>query len=389
MIPDGAPGGYGAGMWTFLAVACRTPDPEPRPEPIERPADPAAPAVPVGVRTETVGDLAVEVWYPAAERHRGEPGEAVDFGAWVPTVVTDRLGPLDLPPVPTPAVRDAALRDAGEPLPAVIFSHGFGGTRTQSVSLTTHWASRGFVVVATDHAGRSMPDLLPCLFYPPLEGCDLEVLTDPGVADVEALRAWLEDPPDWLAGAIDLDAVSVAGHSAGANTTTTVGEAASPPYAALVPMAGGGPTTGATPTLRLAGTCDGIVPAAGSAEAHAGSGAADTYLEVVGAGHLAFSDLCDLDLGGLASDVLAGRDDLNDPLVDQLVALGTDGCAGWPPVVPDCGPPLAPADADAPLRAVTAAFLEGAVAGALPADPTAGYPEIRDPGVAARRRAGR
>jgi predicted dienelactone hydrolase len=364
-------------MWTFL-FACAEPPPA-GPEPIDRPADPAAPAVPVGVRTEAVGDLQVEVWYPAAEAHRGERGEPVDFRDWIPEAVSAALGPLDLPPVPTPAVRDAALRDVREPLPVVIFSHGFGGTRTQSVSLTTHWASRGFVVVSTDHAGRSMPDLLPCLFYPPLDGCDLEVLTDPGAADVEALRAWLDDPPDWLAGAVDPAAVSLAGHSAGGNTTMGVGNEADPPFAALIPMAGGDAGTSDTPTLRLAGTCDGIVPASGSADAHAASGPADTYVEVVGAGHLAFSDLCALDLGQLAEDVLFGRDDLNTVLVDQLAALGTDGCAGYAPTVPDCGPPLSPEDADEPLRAATSAFLEGVLAGAPPADPTVGSPSLRVP----------
>jgi predicted dienelactone hydrolase len=362
-------------MWLPLLACSKDPAPPPL-EPVDRPADPAEAAVPVGVRTEALGDREVEVWYPAADAHRGDPGEPVDFTAWVPSAVTDVLGPLDLPPVPSVAVRDAELRNTGDALPVVIFSHGFGGTRTQSVSLATHWAGRGFVVVATDHAGRSMPDLLPCLFYPPLEGCDLEVLTDPGVADVEDLRAWLAEPPGWLDGALDPDAVALAGHSAGGGTTVTVGNAAAPPFTALLPMAGGDATTGDTPTLRLAGTCDGIVPASGSAAAHAASTPADVYVEVVGAGHLAFSDLCALDLGGVAEDVLLGRDDLNDVLVDQLVLLGTDGCAGAAPTVPDCGDPLPAEDAARALRASTAAFLEAALSGATPADPTAGYAEL-------------
>jgi dienelactone hydrolase len=364
----------------IIALGCSRPAPqEPPPEEVVRPDDPAAPAVPVGVRTESVGELTVEVWYPAAELHRGEPGEDVDFGQWLPSSVTEVLGSLTLPAIPSVAVRDAALRDAGEPFPVVIFSHGFGATRAQSVTLTTHWASRGFVVVATDHRGRSMPDLLPCLFYPPLEGCELDLLEDPGVADVEALRAWLDSPPAWLADGVDPDHVALAGHSAGGGTTMTVGNVAEPPFTALLPMAGGDAGTGATPTLRLSGSCDGIVPSSGSGLAHDASTAADTWVEVVGAGHLAFSDLCGLDLGAVAEDVLVGRDDLNTVLVDSLVTLGTDGCAGYTPTVPDCGPPSTPEEADEALRGATSAFLEGAVGGEAPLDPTGGYPLLRQP----------
>jgi alpha-beta hydrolase superfamily lysophospholipase len=203
--------------------------------------------MPVGVRTIELGGHLAEVWYPAAEPG---PGEDVDFAAAAPDVVLQATGPLDVPLLPTVAVRDAEPRALAEPQPLVVFSHGFGGTRLQSVTLTTHWAGRGYVVVATDHAGRSLPDLLPCLFSPPLEGCALS-FDDPGPADVSELLDALEAPPDWLAPLLDLERVAVTGHSAGGGTTVTVG-ADDDRVDALVPMAGGD-ATGGLPTLRLAG----------------------------------------------------------------------------------------------------------------------------------------
>lgn len=319
-----------------LLLACRE---EPAgPEPLELPADLAATGVPVGVRTVEVGRYTVEVWYPAPESARGSPGEAVDFSGFVPADVVDALGPVDLPTIPTIAVRDAPVRDAGEPYPAVIFSHGFGGTRLQSVDLTTHLASRGYVVVATDHAGRSMPDLLPCLFSPPLDGCSLS-FDDPAVDDVEALADWIEDPPAWLAGRVDPSELALMGHSAGGGTTVTAG-ASHDRFRALIPMAGGDALSREVPTLRMAGSCDGIVPADGLHDAFLAGPPSERWVAVQGAGHLAFSDLCDLELGRIGEDLLAGRDDVNPILLDQLLALGTDGCPGSAPA-----PGLCEADA--------------------------------------------
>lgn len=348
-----------------LLAACRpAPEPEP-PEPLDLPADPAATGVPVGVRTEeTEEGLSFEVWYPASDDAAGQPGEIVDFGRWIPAPVTDVLGPLELPEIPTIAVRDAPARRLAEPVPVVIFSHGFGGTRAQSVDLTSHLASRGYVVLATDHAGRSMPDLLPCLFSPPLEGCALAA-DDPAVADVLALAAWAEGSlgDSFLDGLADPDRLGLYGHSAGGGTTATVGNL-DDRFAALLPMAGGGPVEVDTPTLRIAGTCDGIVPADG--QAAAAGGPDETYAELVDAGHLAFSDLCTLDLGGLAERYLVDRPDVSPTFLAQLVALGTDGCPGSAPVpgLRDCGPePLDPARAGAVLRGAETLFFDAALKG--------------------------
>lgn len=306
---------------------------------------------PVGVRTEQVGGLTVEVWYPAHPRTEG-PEDAIDFRDALSAAVLERLGDPEVPEVPGGAVRDAEPHPDG-PFPAIVFSHGFGGTRQQSVTLTSHLASRGHVVVATDHAGRSLGDLVPCLFSPALDGCAL-AFDDPAPPHVRALADWLESPPDWLP--VDAGGIGLFGHSAGGNTTVSVGDVDAR-FTALAPMAGGGPVARAVPVQRWAGTCDGIVPAAGSLAAHEAS-TGGSYVELVGAGHLAFSDLCALDLGGLVES-LAARDDVSPLLLGQIGQLAVDGCPGAEPVpeLVDCGPGFLPIeDSDPLLKAELAAF---------------------------------
>jgi predicted dienelactone hydrolase len=63
-----------------------------------------------------------------------------------------------MPPREQDAVRDAAATAGRWPL--VAFSHGFGGHRRQSTFFCTHLASHGYVVVAVDHAGNTMTDVI-------------------------------------------------------------------------------------------------------------------------------------------------------------------------------------------------------------------------------------
>ena len=46
------------------------------------------------------------------------------------------------------------------PHPLIVFSHGNSGFRRQSTFLTTHLASRGFVVAAPDHTGNTLFEMV-------------------------------------------------------------------------------------------------------------------------------------------------------------------------------------------------------------------------------------
>jgi predicted dienelactone hydrolase len=327
---------------------------------LERPEDPLAAASVVGVRTLQLDDRTVEVWYPAHPRSDG-PTEAVAFEQALSDAVLTALGDPDVPVLETIAIRDAELHPDG-PFPGIVFSHGFGGTRLQSVSLTTHLASRGFVVVATSHEGRSLTELVPCLFSPPLEGCSL-AFEDPAPPDITALADWLESPDQGFEDAVAAVPFGLFGHSAGGGSTVTVGNTDTR-FGALAPMAGGDAVTREDVAVqRWAGTCDGVVPASSSAAAHEASVTGD-YLTLQDAGHLAFSDLCALDLQGIV-DALEGRDDISETFFAQAAALAVDGCPGAePPEQPECGEAFLPLSISEPiLKAELAAFFELALLG--------------------------
>ena len=288
-------------------------------EPIDLPEDKGSAGVPVGVQTLEWDGLTLEVWYPTSDDHTDV--EEADILQFVPDEIEDIVGGVNLPPLNS-GERDAPLRKAG-PYPVVLFSHGLGGYRLQSLDLTVHWASRGYVVVAADHPGRRMQDILPCMFSPALDGCGVEP-SDPGPNQIKDVLDWVEQDEDF-----DLDPTRIAmtGHSAGAATTAAVGE--DEDFDVLLPMASAVSVDSQTPTLLISGDCDAYAPEG------ALLAAGEELLMVHGAGHLAFADFCELELGAFA-DELAVRDDINRTFLQLLRDLATDGCPGYEPQSPDC-----------------------------------------------------
>jgi dienelactone hydrolase len=354
-------------VFVSLLLACADDSGALTVEPLDLPAAPEARGVPVGVRTSVEGEFTFEVWYPAPDAVAATPTDLADFAQFVPEAFLERVGDFRFPDVDGRAVRDAPLRVTGERLPVVVFSHGFGGMRLQSLDYVTHLASRGYVVIATDHRGRSMPDLLPCVFSPPLDGCDLRGFggEDPGVDGVRAALDWLTDADagsGFLGGALDLAHAGLTGHSAGGGTTAEAGTLDAR-FDALLPMAAPATSTRDVPQALVSGSCDAIVEDA--AIAGAASDAGVTLARVRGAGHLAFSDLCSLQLASLAEELLAPRDDLNPTLYRSLLQLATDGCPGFEPdPALACGDSFLPVDEGwAATRDVATRFFDAALRG--------------------------
>lgn len=348
-------------------------------EPLVLPDAPAANGAPVGERTVSANGQTVEIWYPATDATADQPTEWADFGPFVPASVTQVLGPIDLPTVQTGAVRDAPLRNAGQPYSVVVFSHGFGGMRLQSLDYAVHLASRGYVVLAPDHPGRMMGDLLPCLFSPPLDGCDLTGMTgaDPAIADVEDTVDWLFAGGTFLDGQVDLSHMAMTGHSAGGGTTASVLDQDSR-FTAGIALAAGAEPQAAVPLLLMGGSCDAFATDASMQAARDATDGHSTLVELQDAGHLAFSDLCQLDLLGLAATVLAPREDVNQALLAQLVGLASDGCPGAvpEPALEACGETYLPLDTSAPIvRWGSTVFLDQALKGAGEGIGTSPYAE--------------
>ncbi|MCB9680907.1 MAG: prolyl oligopeptidase family serine peptidase [Alphaproteobacteria bacterium] len=328
---------------------------------LDLPGDPASRGVPVGVQTIVVGEHTVEVWYPAddATDTTGASDDVVSLADVVTPAFKDALGDtVAYPTFTQPAVRDAVPRPLASALPVIVFSHGFGGFRTQSATLTAHLASRGYIVVATDHPGRTLADVAPCLLNPPPGPCTFGFnpdAEDPAVADIADVLAWLEDGPDTdFADLLDLTHLGIWGHSAGGVTTTDVANADTRFQAALA-MAGGTALTRQVDSAVLAGSCDGIVPATGLTDLDATTTDGTWLLQ--GAGHLAFSDLCAVDLGGLA-DQIALRDDANGLVIAGLRRLATDGCPGATPVIAGCETFVDPSVSDPLIRAASTTFFD-------------------------------
>lgn len=217
-----------------LAPACA---PESRVEPLPFEAagpdgapDPSLPGpYPVGVKTLTFVDdtrpgpdgetgsrtLVTEVWYPASEAARDKPGTDYVLYDSIREDVRQGLEPADLGTLHTAAVRDAAPR-IDEKFPVIIFSHGKGGIRMQSTFYTVLLASHGYVVVAPDHEGDTINDLLA-------EG-DVDVSTTAEdyvdrPLDVTFLLNELPDLDDDVTGIMDFETMGVTGHSFGALTS--------------------------------------------------------------------------------------------------------------------------------------------------------------------------
>ena len=181
----------------------------PAQEPAPQPHQPRPDAPPYGVRGQyAVGvrdfviedperPLPVTVWYPAQQP--GDAEDSITYGEHYAPLFPDM-------PIAGQAIRDAAPDFSGEPYPLVVFSHGNGFTRLQSVYLLEHLASHGFVVAAADHTGNNLANLgeasYPWYIYRP---DDLQRV----ITYVDSLNA----PSGALANLIDVERIAVVGHS--------------------------------------------------------------------------------------------------------------------------------------------------------------------------------
>lgn len=167
----------------------------------------------VGTRELHIDDaarpLTATIWYPALNADDAEAG------------TTYRLG---LIAVTGSAISDAAVDASGGPYPLVVFSHGNGGMRFQSLFFTERLASYGFVVMAVDHPDDTVLDALA-------GSIDEDVLVESlALRPLDMLR--LIDYADALNrdggdfdGLIDMARIGVTGHSFGGYTALAVGGA--------------------------------------------------------------------------------------------------------------------------------------------------------------------
>ncbi|MFT5497567.1 MAG: putative dienelactone hydrolase [Kiritimatiellia bacterium] len=207
-------------------------------------------------------------------------------------------------------------------LPVILFSHGLGGSRENSVYLGEHWARLGYVVVLMQHAGsdesvwkttdraKRLSKMKEAANYQNYMARTADVQ-----ATLNQLETW-NKKGERLAGLLDLEHVGMSGHSFGAVTTQAVSGQAfgefqkSPTDAridAALAMSPSTPAMGkpadafgsvAIPWLLMTGTKDRSIIRRTTPESrrevfiHLPDKTPDQFYELVfeGAEHMAFSD---------------------------------------------------------------------------------------------------
>jgi predicted dienelactone hydrolase len=232
--------------------------------------------------------LPIHVWYPSRDDEDAADATYLSGGfLQLPALVAKS----------EPPVR------ADRRWPLVVFSHGYGGTPTQSTPLMETLASHGFIVAAVDHIGNSQT--ATAVVKDPAQAAADRV---PDVSFViDTLLAESRDTRSVWYRSVHPFHIGVTGHSFGGATSlgTVLGEfgemAADPRVAAVVPVSA--PTAAFSdfalsrmpvPALLLGGTLDASVPIDNNTRAFAlNPGAEPAWnVAIAGATHTHFANIC-------------------------------------------------------------------------------------------------
>lgn len=254
-----------------------------------RPADTAARGPwAVGARTVQIEGLTVEVWYPAEDPGPRADPVVYDIREALPESEQGKISDEDNPWQACDCYRDRPIDEGSGPYPVILFVHGTAGFRSQSLPHMVHWASRGFVVMAADHPGLWLADLLGLACGAGMVPQDLQGDLDAMIAAVRGEVPGLEDFGDRL----DAERIATTGHSAGGSAVSTTGDRAQ----VVIPMAAGGVEAGATleSSLVLGAMSDSVVAFGSQLDGYDGSPPRKRLVGIANTGHLAFSQMCSL-----------------------------------------------------------------------------------------------
>mmetsp|Transcript_126706 Transcript_126706/g.253230 ORF Transcript_126706/g.253230 Transcript_126706/m.253230 type:complete len:402 (+) Transcript_126706:54-1259(+) len=282
-------------------------------------------------------NLTVEVWYPAMPgSEKGRPTFGYDIREHLPLRQRTKLhDAADITYQTCDCFNDLPI--ANGTFPVLAYIHGTAAFRTESLQQQTHWASRGFVVVAADHPGIQLFDLLGIVDgrLPPRTNQQSDVR---GI--LNALQTNIPKELAILSGHLDWQRVAVVGHSAGGFAANDLGDVAD----VLIPMAGFAPKSGkrVKSVLVLAARNDTIVPYPKEIQAYAQvSLVPRRFASVDALGHLFCSDLCWI--GASAGGIVQIALDHGISAAKLFSSLGANGCAylnkksGTQYLEPQCG----------------------------------------------------
>jgi dienelactone hydrolase len=260
---------------------------------------------PVGVKTVQValpnsaGNITVEVWYPAAiGTDAGKTRKQYDLRDFLPSSERSKIPDDEAtsPSLTCQCYSDLPLDTEHGPYPVVIYIHGTAAMRIASASTMTHWASRGFVVIAADHPGMYLADMLSVAALTSLTSCPGSGISQDVPRDIDAMMAAVRNGTGDLAflnGHIDPNRFGMTGHSQGALNAAELASRAG--VQVSIPLAGSTAVTKG-PDLKscmfLGGLSDKIVKYANQKSAYQSSPAPKRLVGISNAGHLVVTDLC-------------------------------------------------------------------------------------------------
>jgi dienelactone hydrolase len=269
----------------------------------------------------TLAGARTEVFYPArlgAERGLGR--KRFDLREFMPAAEAAKVSDADNTYQACDCFDGLAIDDRNGPYPAIVFFHGAASYPTQSASFATHWASRGFVVIAPTLPQVGLRDAL-----------GERTPGDPYKVATGAVAAVRDGDPalDFLAGRLQ-PRLAVAGHSLGSGVAWGLRDEAGVGAVVLFTPGGAGAMKHAAPLILFGGKDDQVIPWSRQERAFAqatATGTAATGVFLVGlerAGHVAFSDICAIgrDRGGMLKIAI----DHGVKVPPILASLGRDGC---------------------------------------------------------------
>jgi fermentation-respiration switch protein FrsA (DUF1100 family) len=247
----------------------------------------------------------VEVLYPAqVGTDAAKQSMSYDLRDWLPASERGKVQDKDAKRVDAGTYANLPLDTSHGPYPLVVMVHGTGSFRVASWTSQAAWASHGFVVLAADHPNLCLTDYLSfgCgMAVPPL---DLGADVDAELAAATAASGELA----FLVGHVDMMRVGLAGHSAGA---WNVAQFSNKPGVQVVIALSGTHAVSPSSSLKslafIGGMSDMVLGYAaatglgqflypgsqtGSYQQSPGPPVKKRLLGITGGGHLAVTDLC-------------------------------------------------------------------------------------------------
>ncbi|PDY04637.1 carboxylic ester hydrolase [Bacillus cereus] len=181
-------------------------------------------------------ELMVQIWYPAAEKSKGDPepyirninelSKGLEKTLSIPAFAFSHM---EL--VKSHSFMDLQLSDSENHYPILLFSHGFNGFRNQNTFQVEELASQGYIVLSIDHTFDAAATVFPggrTAYVQPIN------LTDEGDShiklweeDVSFVLSQIEklnqnDETGFFTGRLDTSRIGMFGHSYGGATAAQI-----------------------------------------------------------------------------------------------------------------------------------------------------------------------